>query len=190
VFGDSEAQQFESFSTGITLEGFAHDVVFRRAVMINNRQLDVDGYWNADGFSSERDNHGILYEDTYAAGNTDGGYDLKSTDTLMTRATAVDNKRNFRLWGAITVNDCVGLDPFKRGGSGTQAQIHINPQAQVALSGCRLIDDSPDTIVFDADDDGAATVSGGCVELNAAATYQTVEPMASLMLMDVADGCP
>ncbi|HEY0134713.1 MAG TPA: malectin domain-containing carbohydrate-binding protein [Nannocystis sp.] len=189
VFGDSEAQQYESFSTGITLAGPAHDVVFRRAVMLNNRQLDVEGYWNADGFSTERDNHAIVFEDTFAAGNTDGGYDLKSTDTVMTRATAVDNKRNFRLWGEISMNACVGLDPFKRGGSGTQAQLHINPQAQVKANDCRFIDDLPNTIVFDADDDGAAVVVGGCVELNAAATYQTVEPAASLMLMDVADGC-
>ncbi len=48
VFGDSEAQQHTSFSTGIALDGPAHDIVLRRAVMLNNRQLDVDGYWNAD----------------------------------------------------------------------------------------------------------------------------------------------
>ena len=48
MFGDSEAQQHASFSTGITLDGPAHDIVLRRAVMLNNRQFDVDGYWNAD----------------------------------------------------------------------------------------------------------------------------------------------
>ncbi len=189
VFGDSEAQQYASFSTGITLDGPAHDIVFRRAVMLNNRQIDVEGYWNADGFSSERDNHAILYEDTFAAGNTDGGYDLKSTDTKMVRAVAVDNKRNFRLWGQISLEACEGRDPFKRGGSGTQAQVHVNPQAQVEVNDSRMIDDSPNTIVYDADDDGVAVVNGGCYTRNPASQLETVEPAASLMLVDVVDGC-
>lgn len=190
VFGDSQAQQYESFSTGITFDDTAHDVVVRRAVMLNHRQLDVEGYWNADGFSSERDNHDIRFEDTYSAGNTDGGYDLKSTATVLTRATAVDNKRNYRFWGEITSTDCLGLDPYKRGGSGTQAQLHVNPDANVLISGGRWIDASPNTIVFDVDDNGIAKIVGGCVTRDPASTYQTVEPAASLVLEDVADGCP
>ncbi len=189
VFGDSEAQQYESFSTGITLDGPAHDIVFRRAVMLNNRQLAGEGYWNADGFSSERDNHAILYEDTFAAGNTDGGYDLKSTDTKLVRAVAADNKRNFRLWGQISLEACEGRDPFKRGGSGTQAQVHVNPQAQVEVNDSRMIDDSPNTIVYDADDDGVAVVKGGCYTRNPGSKLETVEPAASLMLVDVVEGC-
>lgn len=189
VFGDSEAQQYESFSTGVTLAGTVHDVVLRRAVMLNNQQLEVDGYWNADGFSTERDNSAITFEDTFAAGNTDGGYDLKSTSTTLTRAVAADNKRNFRIWGEATLNGCVGLDPHKRGGSGTQAQLHMNPQGDAVLTDCRMIDADPDTIVFDLDDDGAAKVVGGCVERDPNSTYQTVEPAASLMLEGVADGC-
>lgn len=30
----------------------------------------------------------------------------------------------------------------------------------------------------------------GCVEKNSVATFQTVEPTASLVITDVADGCP
>lgn len=189
VFGDSEAQPYESFSTGITLYENAHDVVMRRAVMLNHHHDGGAGYWNADGFSTERDNHGIRFEDTFAAGNTDGGYDLKSTDTTLVRAVAVDNKRNFRLWGQATMQDCRGLAPHKRGGSGTQAQLHGNPQAQITVEGSQFVDDDPATIVFDMDEDAAATVMGGCVERHPDATYQTVEPAASLMLDGVADGC-
>ncbi|WP_143141131.1 hypothetical protein [Nannocystis exedens] len=189
VFGDSEAQPFESFSTGVTLDQAAHHVTLRRSVMLNHQQVDVEGYWNADGFSTERDNHAIRFEDTFAAGNTDGGYDLKSTDTTLVRAVAVDNKRNFRLWGQIAMEGCVGLDPHKRGGSGTQAQVHGNPQGVFTVTDSRFVDDDPATIVFDLDDDAAGTIVGGCVEHHPEATYQTVEPAASLMLTDVADGC-
>ncbi|MBZ5711444.1 hypothetical protein [Nannocystis pusilla] len=189
VFGDSEAQPFESFSTGVTLYEAAHDVVIRRAVMLNHQQVDVAGYWNADGFSTERDNHAIRFEDTYAAGNTDGGYDLKSTDTTLLRAVAVDNKRNFRIWGQATLQQCSGLDPHLRGGSGTQAQVHGNPQAVFTVEGSRFVDADPDTIVFDMDEDAVATVMGGCAERHPDATLETVEPAASLMLVDVADGC-
>ncbi|MCY0994202.1 hypothetical protein OV203_44140 [Nannocystis sp. ILAH1] len=189
VFGDSEAQPFESFSTGVTLYETAHHVTLRRAVMLNHHQVDVEGYWNADGFSTERDNHAIRFEDTYAAGNTDGGYDLKSSDTTLLRAVAVDNKRNFRLWGQIAMEQCVGQGPHKRGGSGTQAQVHGNPQGVFTVTDSRFVDDDPVTIVFDLDDDAAGTVVGGCVEHHPDASYQTVEPAASLMLTDVAEGC-
>ncbi|MDC0675036.1 hypothetical protein [Nannocystis radixulma] len=189
VFGDSEAQPFESFSTGVTLYETAHDVVIRRAVMLNHQQVDVEGYWNADGFSTERDNYAIRFEDTYAAGNTDGGYDLKSTDTTLLRAVAADNKRNFRIWGQATLQQCLGLDPHIRGGSGTQAQVHGNPQAVFTVEDSRFVDADPDTIVFDMDEDAAATVMGGCAQRHPDAELQTVEPAASLMLLEVADGC-
>jgi hypothetical protein len=189
VFGDSEAQQYEDFSTGVTLYEFAHDIVIRRAVMLNHQQLGGAGYWNADGFSSERDNYGLLFEDTFAAGNTDGGYDLKSTATILRRATAVDNKRNFRLWGEVTLTGCVGLDPHLRGGSGTQAQLHGNPQGQIVVEDGRFVDGDAKTIVFDIDGDAAAKVVGGCVERHPDATYQAVEPTASLTLEDVAEVC-
>lgn len=189
VFGDSEAQQYESFSTGVTFDGTAHDIVLRRSVMLNHQQLGGEGYWNADGFSSERDNHAMLFEDTFAAGNTDGGYDLKSSDTKLLRAVAVDNKRNFRIWGEVSMEACEGRDPFKRGGSGTQAQFHANPDSQVELTDCRFRDDSPATIVFDADDNGVATVMGGCAQHHPDADLQTIEPAASLTLVDVAESC-
>jgi hypothetical protein len=189
VFGDSESQQYESFSTGLTFYQFAHDAVVRRAVMLNHRQLDVDGYWNADGFSSERDNSELLFEDTFAAGNTDGGYDLKSTKTTLRRAVAADNKRNFRFWGQGEFIRCVGLDPNKRGGSGTQAQLHVAQGADLQVSDSRFQDGHPATIVFDVDGDGAATVVGGCAEHSAEATLQTVDADASLDLLDVSPRC-
>ncbi|PRQ01261.1 hypothetical protein [Enhygromyxa salina] len=190
VFGDSESQQYESFSTGLTFYEFAHDAVVRRTVMLNHRQLDVEGYWNADGFSSERDNTNLRFEDTYAAGNTDGGYDLKSTQTTLVRAIAVDNKRNFRFWGQGEFVECVGLDPNQRGGSGTQAQLHVVSGAQLQVSNSRFQDDDASTIVFDIDDDGVAIVTGGCAQHHPQATLQTVEAQASLDLEDVAPQCP
>ncbi|NVB41499.1 hypothetical protein G6O69_26915 [Pseudenhygromyxa sp. WMMC2535] len=187
VFGDSQAQQYSAFSTGLTFYETAHDATVRRAVMLNHQQLDVDGYWNADGFSSESGNYGLHFEDTYAAGNTDGGYDLKSIETLLTRAVAADNKRNFRFWGEGEFVDCLGLDPNKRGGSGTQAQVHVNPGASLVVTGSRFVDASAGTIVFDVDGDGVGVVEGGCVEF--VGELQTVEEGGSLMLVGVDEGC-
>jgi hypothetical protein len=72
--------------------------------MENNYGTGADDfYWNGDGFTTELGTYNILFENTMASNNTDGGYDLKSTGTTLINAE--DNFRNFRVW-----TDAVSLD--------------------------------------------------------------------------------
>lgn len=163
VFGDSQQQDGDNFAMGVQLKGTVHSVTHRRVTMNNAVQRkDESQYWNADGFVTDWGTYDITYEDTFASGNTDGGYDLKSKDTLLIRAGAADNKRNFRIWRTATMIDVVSDDPLLRGGIGTTAHIHVlgnegNLSIQGGIfSGSKDIDN----IVFDLDDKGSVMVDG------------------------------
>jgi hypothetical protein len=147
VEGDSQRQDRDNFAMGVHLEGTVHDVALRR-VRMRNAHDTLHSYWNGDGFSTERGVYNVLFEDTVASGNTDAGYDLKSTSTRLVRAEAEDNARNFRFWSSDTVvTDCRGSNPKKRGGTTSQAQVWLAADAQVHMSNCSLVDDSPATTV-------------------------------------------
>jgi hypothetical protein len=183
VVGDSQRQDKDDFAMGVHLDDTAHDVTFRRVTM-RNAHDSLHEYWNGDGFATERGNYNIRFEDTLATGNTDGGYDLKSTQTTLVRARAEDNKRNFRLWGTadVTVTGCVGLNPNKRGGSSSQAQVWVGANADVTMSGCTLTDSDPDTIVFDLDTGADVTATGTTVTRASGSTLKRLASGASLSL--------
>lgn len=179
VVGDSQQQDHDPIPLGIHLADTVHDVDIRNSAMINSLNTDRP-YWNGDGFSAERETYDIRFDNTYSAGHSDAGYDLKSRSATLTRAVAADSKRNFRFWGNITVNGCTADDPAKRGGTGTQAQIHATAGAVVTLTGCTIRDDDPATIVFDIDGTARLTVTDTRVEHAPAGKIATVEPGAVL----------
>jgi hypothetical protein len=152
VTADAQRQDRDDFAMGVHLDGAVRDVTLRRVTMRRSHDTLHD-YWNGDGFATERGVRGVRFEDTLATGSTDGGYDLKSSDTTLVRARAEDNKRNFRFWGVdVRVEDCTGLAPRKRGGEGSQAQVWLGKRARVDMTGCTFRDDNPRTVVFDLDD--------------------------------------
>ncbi|MEL6815611.1 MAG: malectin domain-containing carbohydrate-binding protein, partial [Cyanobacteria bacterium J06598_3] len=165
VLGDSEGQDGDSFAMGVHLDGSVHNVVHRRVTMNNAIQTKADNqYWNADGFVTEKNTYNITYEDTYAAGSTDGGYDLKSNNTLLIRAGAADNKRNFRFWGTARLIDVVSDDPIRRGGTGTDAHIHVLGDGNVTIEGGRFTGDRAiDNIIFDLDDNANLVVNDAVI---------------------------
>lgn len=149
VHGDSQRQDGDEFAIGVHLLGSTHDVVIRRTVMENATDTTGDAYWNGDGFATEGSVHGVLLEDTVARGNTDAGYDLKSRDTTLVRALAEDNKRNYRVWTEATLIDSVGLDPHKRGGTGTQQQVWTASDAKVKIVNGYFADTGTSTVAFE-----------------------------------------
>ena len=165
VLGDSQQQDGDNFAMGIQLAGTAHDVIHRRVTMNNSIQTkSEDAYWNGDGFVSEGGTYRITYEDTSASGSTDGGYDLKSLDTLLVRASAADNKRNFRIWGTATMVDVISDEPFRRGGTGTTAHIHVLGNGNLTLRGGIFSGDQTiENIIFDLDDNGSLDLDGATI---------------------------
>lgn len=148
LFADSERQDRDNFTMGVALQGAAHHVVLRRVTMANAHDTR-HAYWNGDGFATERGVHDVRFESTRASGNTDGGYDLKSTRTVLVNAVAVDNKRNFRFWSRdAQVHGCTAAHPLRRGGTGSSSQVWLSEDASVVLRDCRLVDSRDSSIAF------------------------------------------
>lgn len=149
VHGDSERQDGDNFAIGIHFGGTVHDVLVKSTSMMNATDT-IHTYWNGDGFAAEKGVYNLTFEDTYAAGNTDAGYDLKSQNTVLIRAVAEDNNRNFRVWGdGVTIIDSQSLDPNHRGGSGGQAHVHLASNSHVTIVNSVFIDNDAKTIAID-----------------------------------------
>ncbi|PZU92163.1 MAG: hypothetical protein DI527_10535 [Chelatococcus sp.] len=172
VRGDSQRQNGENFAMGVHLGGTVHDVVFQRVTMRNSYDSVSGAYWNGDGFATEKDVHGVLFEDTVATGSTDAGYDLKSSDTTLIRAIAEGNGRNFRIWGTdVVITDAISLDPVIRGGTATQYHFGFMRESQVTLIRPYVSDNSSRTTAFDANEVRATvTVVDPSITLNPGAT--------------------
>ncbi len=169
VMGDSQRQDGDPFAIGVHLDDTVHDVMLRRVTMRNSHDSTKgpEGYWNGDGFATEGSVYNVTFVDTSATGSTDGGYDIKSQNTRMIRPHAADNKRNFRFWADDTVvEDCVGESPRRRGGSGSQAQVHLTSEANVVMTGCTLSDNDPGTVVYHIENGSTLTVSDDSVAMN------------------------
>lgn len=180
VVGDSLSQDGDNFAIGVHLLDTVHNVVLER-VSMNNALDTLHPYWNGDGFAAEETVYDITLIDTSASGNSDAGYDIKASNVEMVGVFASDNKRNYRLSGReITVEDCIGTDPHRRGGTGTQAQIHASGLAAVEVVNCHFADSSGATIVFDLDEHSRVSVVGGSISLGDGAVVSTVEPGATL----------
>jgi Ca2+-binding RTX toxin-like protein len=116
-------------------------------------------YWNGDGFVAEADTYNLTFQDTLASGNTDTGYDLKSDNTKLIRATGIDNGKNFRLWGDnVVVTDSVSTNPRHFGGIGKTSHLWAANGADVTLDNFRYSDTTGTTEVFDLSD-GANTLN-------------------------------
>lgn len=101
---------------GCALDDRASHITYRRCAMAGFQQINGGEYWNGDGFSDEPDNANIRYEACEARGSTDGGFDCKSRDVVLTDCIAEDNKRNFRIWSdRATLTSCTSRDPNFRG---------------------------------------------------------------------------
>jgi hypothetical protein len=168
VFGDSERQDGDNFAMGIMLDGTVHDVVHRRVTMLNSTQTKGSSeYWNGDGFVAEGGTYNITYEETYAAGSTDGGYDLKSSNTQLINTYAGDNKRNYRFWGDAVLQNIISEEPVKRGGTGAASHLWAGGDAQVQVSQASFIgDDNISNIVFELDGTSQVSVDGYAITDN------------------------
>lgn len=104
---------------GIAFDGTAHDFRVERCFMRGFQwQREPGQYWNGDGFSTERGNSRFLFRQCAAWDNSDGGFDLKSTETMLDDCISGRNARNFRLWTSMRATRLISLDPVKIGGIG------------------------------------------------------------------------
>lgn len=68
-------------------------------------------YTNGDGIAAERAVDSLSISRVTASDNSDGGFDLKSTNTLLYDTVAERNYRNYRLWGSVLTGSITSVDP-------------------------------------------------------------------------------
>jgi Ca2+-binding RTX toxin-like protein len=147
VTADMAGQIGDDLPEGVHLDGTVHNVTLSQVAM-ENVQSTAGAYFNGDGFASERGVYDLRFIDTVARGNSDGGYDLKSSDTVLVRALSEENGRNYRLWGETTLVDSVGQNPVLRGGISEQNQLWLDDAANVIVIGGRFDDAGSHTKVI------------------------------------------
>ena len=157
VIGDSQHQDGGLYVSGVALAGTVHDVLIAHTTMMNNYgHGTASEYWNGDGFSTERGVYNVRFEDTVASGNTDAGYDLKSSNTTLVRAVSEGNNRNYRFWSdSISMVDSSSIDPVKSGGNATTVHVWLAQNANVSIDGLTFSDALLPHTLFDLTQGGA-----------------------------------
>lgn len=177
VTADMAGQIGDDLPAGIHLDGTVHNVTMSRVVM-ENIQSTAGAYFNGDGFGTERGVYDVRFVDTAARGNSDGGYDLKSSSTVIVRALSEENGRNYRFWGEATLIDSVGLNPVLRGGISEQNQIWLDDSAIVTMIGGRFADAGSRTKVISSQ--GRLTLQGVAITRSELATLVTSDSLPGL----------
>ncbi|HEY3145728.1 MAG TPA: calcium-binding protein, partial [Dongiaceae bacterium] len=165
VVGDSQHQDGGLYVFGVAIQDTAHDIVLRNVEMKNNYGHGrASEYWNGDGFATERGVYNVRFENTVASGNSDAGYDLKSSNTVLVNAVSEGNDRNYRLWSnSISLTNCASLNPFHSGGTGTLAHIWTAQNAGVTVQNFSFSDSGPARTLFDLSEGGGTIVLSGTV---------------------------
>lgn len=177
VTADMAGQTGDDLPAGVHLDGTVHNVTLSQVVM-ENIQSTAGAYFNGDGFASERGVYDIRFIDTIARGNSDGGYDLKSSGTLIVRALSEENGRNYRLWGEATLIDSTGLNPVLRGGISEQNQLWLDDDADVTVIGGRFDDAGSRTKVISSQ--GQLTMQGVAITRSELSTLATRDSLPGL----------
>lgn len=150
VHGDGQYQDEPgaSFSEGVHLEGTAHNILISNSSMRNNKDSLSGAYWNGDGFATESGVYNVHFQNTVSTGNADGGYDIKSTSTVLDHAVAEDNGRDFRVWANDTVlSNVTSVDPHLRGGISSQNDIWFNRGGSATLINPVISDKTSNTAI-------------------------------------------
>jgi Ca2+-binding RTX toxin-like protein len=158
VVGDSQGQKGGLFVTGVELSGTVHDVTISSTTMKNDHGTgNPSQYWNGDGFATEAGVHDVTFRNTVSAGNTDAGYDLKSSHTVLENTVAKGNNENYRFWSdSISMTNGTSLDPKYSGGIGSTAHIWMGDHAVAHVDHLTFSDSGKPQTLFNLTQTGSA----------------------------------
>ena len=153
LLGDSEQQLDQSsFPMGIALDDYVSNVNISNSLLKNHRQQrsSSSSYFNGDGIATESKVDDVNIVDTISSGNSDGGFDLKSTNTNLLRTIASNNKRNYRFWNPASLSSVTSLNPQKFGGGGNKVHFgaYGSRSFNVTIEGVNVIDTDSNSRVF------------------------------------------
>jgi Ca2+-binding RTX toxin-like protein len=157
VVADSQGQKGGLYVVGVHLTGTVHDVVLASVEMKNSHGKGAStAYWNGDGFATESGVHGVKFQNTVASGNTDAGYDIKSSNTVLDHTVASGNNENYRFWSSsITMTDGVSIAPHYYGGVGGTVHVWMADGAIATLDHFTFSDSGAPKTLFNLTQTGA-----------------------------------
>lgn len=160
------------------------DITFDNCIARNAYDDAGDKYWNADGFCAEGNTENITWTNCKAFDCTDGGWDIKTKNAVLKECVSFRNKRNFRIWGNARLENCIGGYALKRGGSGTEAGLHVcgNGGGKARAVNCTFVGNA---IAVDADQKGEALLESCTIApTKAEAVSFTAEKAAKVSGLD------
>ncbi|MEZ0274502.1 MAG: right-handed parallel beta-helix repeat-containing protein [Roseimicrobium sp.] len=101
----------EPFHMGFAVEEGCDNITFTDCVARGSYNDADKGYWNGDGFCAESGAGTITWVRCRAFDNTDGGWDTKADLSVFVDCIALRNKRNIRIWGKATLENCLAAFP-------------------------------------------------------------------------------
>lgn len=142
-----------------------HEITFVNCEARNNwHDAGSDKYWNADGYAAERNTADITFINCRAFGNTDGGWDLKTTRPKFVNCVSIANKRNFRVWtqpaGEQAVfENCLSAFSKDYGNRGHDVGFWIQGGGETTLERCTTWEDRIPLSVESKSEDWVSTLN-------------------------------
>jgi hypothetical protein len=142
-----------------------HHIEFVNCEARNNwHDAGPDKYWNADGYAAERNTADLTFINCRAFGNTDGGWDLKTTRPKWIDCVSIANKRNYRVWtqpaGEKAVfENCLSAYSIDYGDRGHDVGFWIQGGGEATLTRCTAWEDRVPVSIETKADDWASTLN-------------------------------
>lgn len=136
-------------------------------------------YPNGDGIAAERAVTNLTIERVVSSNNSDAGFDLKSSGTVLNDLVAEDNHRGFRLWGSVRAGTLTSNNSrsaafwFGQGASVTIEHVNVTSHtsapvfmiegaSSVTINSCTLNVPAGTKLVVGADSAAQVTLGAGC----------------------------
>jgi hypothetical protein len=129
----------EPFQMGFAVEQDCDEINFTDCVARGSYNDAGNKYWNGDGFCVEMAGT-VRWTRCRAFDNTDGGWDTKARLSVFVNCIALRNKRNIRIWGAATLENCLtAYAQYPKSADGAC----VWSKGDVHMKGCTLVGSRP-----------------------------------------------
>jgi hypothetical protein len=129
----------EPFQMGFAVEEDCDEINFTDCVARGSYNDAGSKYWNGDGFCVEEAGT-VRWTRCRAFDNTDGGWDTKAKLSVFVDCIALRNKRNIRVWGKATLENC--LAAYAQYPKSTDGAC-VWSKGEVQMKGCTLVGSRP-----------------------------------------------
>jgi len=172
-------QTNDQLPSGITVLS-GKNVTISRGTVSGFKTIPSSAYPNGDGIAAEKNVDTLSISDVSSSDNTDGGFDLKSTNTRLNNLSAARNYRSYRFWGKAAATTLTSVDPRNAhiwAGAGSEVVIdklvaqsktnalilYVDGAKSVTIKACELSVPVGTKLVYKATAASVVTLGKGCV---------------------------